>query len=141
MSFSEKERAQRNTHFQAFCSHRRKFAKQWWRTLKKGKQSPRGRNRLLQEHCRQQLLIHACWICPGGLPCRRTWRVLTAADWRSPDPSQGGKVGLLTRLPPDSHPHPCSWKKGPVLSLQLGLRVPTMQCSRDCVLSWRRVRS
>lgn len=142
MSFSEYKGAQGNTHFQAFCSHRGKFARLWWRTLwRRANSSQGGRSCLLQESCRQQLLIHSCWICPGGLPCIRVWGIM-AAGWRSPATSQRRKVGLLSRLLPDNpHPRSLPLKKGTEISLQPEFRLPRVRGSKDGGRSWRRDRN
>ena len=67
-------------------------------SLKKGKQSPRGRGWLLQELRCQQLLIHSCRSCLGGLPRTITLGVLAAAEGEAPLPLAGRKVRLLARL-------------------------------------------
>lgn len=74
-------------------------------SLKKGKQSPRGRSWLRQELCCQQLLIRSCWICPGGLPhnnarSQEGWQL-----WREkPAPSQREEDGTSRKVPSSQLP-------------------------------------
>lgn len=72
-------------------------------SLKKGEQSPEGRSWLLQELCCQQLLIHFCLSCLGGLS-HNNIRSVGSRKGRSPAPSRRGegmtphKVALLPAL-------------------------------------------